>query len=65
MSENHLDAPLTADEFASLEEVAKRLMQRIIPDDHRTKLIQLGFIDQKLGGLAVTDAGTMRLARGK
>lgn len=40
-------------------------MKKIIPEAHKVKLKELGFIAEKLGGLGVTDAGQMRLARGK
>jgi hypothetical protein len=61
----NLEAPLTAAEFASLKETAKGLMKRTIPADHKAKLLKLGFIAEKLGGLVPTDAGKMRIGRGK
>jgi hypothetical protein len=61
----NLTAPLSSDEFASLREVGHGLMQRIIPDEHQEKLIALGYIAQRLGGLGLTDAGRMRLAAGR
>lgn len=56
---------LTAEEFASLKEVGKGLMQGTIPDVHRKKLISVGYIKEGLGGLMLTDAGKLRLAAGK
>jgi hypothetical protein len=40
-------------------------MKRVMPPEHREKLMDLGFIAQKLGGLVPTEAGHMRIARGK
>jgi hypothetical protein len=61
----NLDASLSADEFVSLNEVAKRIVKQTIPAAHKAKLIKLGFISEALGGLVPTDAGRTRLARGK
>jgi hypothetical protein len=35
---------LTAEEFASLKEVGNRPMQRHIPDEHRDRLIAVGYV---------------------
>ena len=35
---------LTAEEFASLKEVGTRPMQRTIPDEHRDRLIAVGYV---------------------
>jgi hypothetical protein len=60
-----LDAKLTPEEFASLREMGKRMMmQRIIPHAHKAKLLHLGFIEQKLGGLMLTNLGSFRIAKG-
>src|SRR5215468_2582543 len=46
---NHLSSSLrnnprlTAEEFASLQEVRNRPIQRTIPEDHRDRLIELGY----------------------
>lgn len=61
----NLTAPLSADEFTSLREVSKGLMQRLIPVEHRDRLIALDYISQRLGGLVVTDIGRLRLAAGR
>ena len=58
-----LYATLTPDEFASLREVSKGHMQRIIPDAHRAKLLYPGFIKQKLSGLVQTEIGYLHVAR--
>ena len=57
--------PLTPAEFASLKEVSIGLMAKRIPIEHREKLIEMGLIEQKLGGLMLTNEGKMRLAKGK
>jgi hypothetical protein len=56
---------LSPEEFASLKEVGRGVMQRIIPDDHRERLITLGYIREVIGSLTVTNIGRMRLALGK
>jgi hypothetical protein len=57
------NATLTPDEFASLREVSKGHMQRVIPDAHKTKLLRLGFIEQKPGGLVQTEIGYLHVGR--
>jgi hypothetical protein len=60
---------LTADEVASLKEVANRPMQRTIPDEHRVRLLATGYIREIIpahGGiaaLALTGRGLRRLAK--
>ena len=57
--------PLTSEEFASLKEVA---MQRTIPDEHRDRLIEAGYIRElvrRSTSLALTGRGLRRLALGK
>ena len=56
--------PLTREEFASLRDGAKGLMHRM-PVEHKTKLIELGYIEELLGGLRLTSYGRMRIAEGK
>jgi hypothetical protein len=55
---------LTAEEFQSLHDVAGGLIQPI-PKAHEAHLIEIGYIAPKLGGLQITDAGKMRLAKGR
>ena len=55
-------ANITSDEMESLREVSKGLMQRVIPDEHRAKLIRFRFVEQKIGGLVITPLGEMLLA---
>jgi hypothetical protein len=61
-----LDAKLTPEEFASLREIGKGTMQRIIiiPHAHKAKLLHLGFIEQRLGGQTLTNLGSFRIAKG-
>lgn len=59
-----LDAPLTGPEFDSLREVSKGFMRRAIPDMHKNRLLELELIREALGGLMLTDAGELRLAKG-
>ena len=60
-----LNAKLTPEEFASLRELSKGQMQRIIPRAHKAKLLHLGLIRQKLGGLVQTNMGYLYVARRK
>ena len=51
---------LTSAEAAALREVASGgLMQKVIPADIRDRLIKMGYIEQKLGGLAATTKGKL------
>lgn len=51
---------LTSVEAEALREVARGgLMQRVISDHIRDRLIQLGYIEQKLGGLVATAKGKL------
>ena len=62
----NLTAPLSREEFASLQEIGKGgRIQRIIPAEHRDRLISLGYIAERLHGLRLTDAGRTRLAAGR
>ena len=40
-------------------------MQHIIPARHRDRLISLGYIAERRGGLVLTNAGRMRLEAGR
>jgi hypothetical protein len=52
-------ADLTAGELASLRLVAPGFMSRSIPRAHETRLIALGLIQLRMGGLMATPAGRM------
>jgi len=55
---------LTPDEEEALREVARGgLMQKVIPAKARERLIELGYIEQKLGGLAATARGKLYFGR--
>ena len=56
--------PLLPEEFVSLKEVSRGLASRAIPDDHRERLIALGYLREVLGGLTLTDPAQMQLAIG-
>jgi hypothetical protein len=60
-----LTTHLSREEFASLQEVGKGLMQRIIPPEHEASLIEFGLVRRLLGGLGLTNAGKMRIAAGR
>ena len=55
---------LTREEFVSLRDGAKGLMHRM-PAEHKTRLIELGYIEEILGGLRLTGLGRIRIAEGK
>jgi hypothetical protein len=59
------DALLTPDEFASLREVSKGILQREFPEEHQQKLLGLRLIRHTPDGLRLTKAGQMRMATGK
>lgn len=56
--------PLTPDEFRSLREVSKGLMQHEIPLSHRARLLEVGYIKKGVGGWTLTDAGRARVLSG-
>jgi len=49
---------LTTDEVVALRQVNSG---RVIPADMQKRLIKLGYIEQKLGGLVVTLKGILKL----
>lgn len=59
------DALLTRDEFASLREVSKGIIQRELPEQHQQKLLSLRLIKHTPDGLRLTKAGQERMALGK
>jgi hypothetical protein len=61
----NLDALLTPDEFTSLREVSKGMIQRDLPEDHQLKLLGLRLIKHTPDGLRLTKAGQERMAWGK
>ncbi len=48
---------LTAEQFASLQEVGKGLSRKSIPDEHAKRLIQLRLVKEGPGGLMQTPHG--------
>ena len=60
---------LNAEEFASLQEVGNRPMQRTIPDNHRNRLVEVGYIreivrsHEGLSAVALTGRGLRRLGK--
>jgi len=60
----NLDAPLTREQFQSLKELS-HILKGHIPEEDEKYLIEVGYAKQKLGGLGLTDAGRMRIARGR
>jgi hypothetical protein len=52
-------ADLTAGELASLRLVAPGFMPRSIPRAHEARLVTLGLIQSRMGGLMATPAGRM------
>jgi hypothetical protein len=60
-----LNAPLSPEEFASLQEVGRGIDQRPIPSAHKNKLMELGLVRENVGGLCVTGVGSVRIAGGR
>jgi len=62
---------LTSEEFASLQAVGTRPLQRTIPKEHQDRLVALGYIREVMRGshgvsaLALTGRGIRRLGHGK
>jgi len=50
-------ADLTLAEHSTLRLVANGFMSRAIAPAHRTRLVQLGLIQDAMGGLMITPAG--------
>ncbi len=48
---------LTAAEFSALREVSSGFMSRTIPPMRRARLVELGLIQEVMGGLMATPAG--------
>ena len=65
MTDVDLDAPLTEAEFQSLEDLAVGFMRRSVLWQHEEKLITLGYAIDSPGGLSLTEAGEMRIAKGR
>jgi hypothetical protein len=59
-----LNEYLTTAEFNALEEVGDGMNRPISQRDIRERLLLLGYIQEFTEGLAITDAGQMRLALG-
>ncbi len=58
-------SPLPADLFASLEEYAKPLLFKTVPQDQVDRLKKLGFIRDEFGmGRVLTVTGRARIATG-
>ena len=64
MAQDVSEPALTREEFVSLRDGAKGLMHRM-PAEHKTRLIELGYIEEIFGGLRLTGFGRMRIAEGK
>lgn len=58
---NNLGVTLTAEEFESLREVSKGLMQGGISASHKATLMELGFVREGPRGLTLTHTGQMHL----
>jgi len=71
LSVSRRKVPLTREEFASLNEINVRPMRRTIPDEHRDRLIEAGYIREvvahsgQMSALALTGRGLKRLALGE
>jgi hypothetical protein len=59
-----LNSPLTLGEFNSLRQISLPL-GRIIPNSHKTLLLNLGYAVERSGRWILTPLGEARLALGK
>jgi hypothetical protein len=57
--------PLSSDEFAALKAVSISLPSPAIPAEIESRLLQLGYIEEVLGNLVLTDEGVKRIALGE
>ncbi len=57
--------PLTRKEFETLKQIGLRPVKMEATDQSEKRLILLGFAEEILGHLALTDDGMMRIAMGK
>jgi hypothetical protein len=48
---------LTAEEFSTLREISTGFMSRTIPKGRRARLVELGLIQEVMGGLMATPMG--------
>ena len=55
------DSRLTPDDREALREVAKGAMQRILPDEQKARLVELGLVRIALGGPMLTTEGRLAL----
>jgi hypothetical protein len=58
-------APLSSAEFAALKDVSVSPPSRAIPGRIQSQLLRLGYVQEVLGNLVITDDGIERLAVGK
>jgi hypothetical protein len=57
--------PLSSDEFAALKAVSVSPPSRAVPGPIQSQLLRLGYVQEVLGNLVVTDEGIKRIALGK
>ena len=58
-------SPLSATEFASLQEVGSGVCHGAIPEGDGLRLMHLRLVYKLLGHLRITTAGRLRIARGR
>jgi hypothetical protein len=59
-----LNALLLAEELHSLREVHNSPRPGEIPREHKSRLIELGFVTERMGALEITLVGEIRLSIG-
>lgn len=64
MVRSDLNDPLTSAEFDSLRELSAGLKWRTLPSLHTAKLLRLGYAKDGVGGLAISELGQLRIAKG-
>ena len=57
--------PLSRDEFSALMGVSVSPPSRTMPAEIQSRLLKLGYIEDVLGNLVITDDGVKRIALGR
>ena len=56
--------PITREEFAALKQIDDAREYETIPVEIQERLILIGYVEEVLGGLIVTDEGMLRIVTG-
>jgi len=62
---NFMPDPLSREEFETLRQIGMVSVKMQVANQSERRLVLLGFAEEVLGRLALTDDGMMRIAMGK